>query len=317
VIEELSRADGSVGWFAMIASDGGYYSAFLSDDAAQELYGADPDVVTAGFTDPAGRAQVVDGGYLVSGRWPFASGCEHASWLASGCLVVDHRGKPSSSDGRPHWRVMMLPADSCMIVDSWHATGLLGTGSHHYTATNVFVPARHTFSFVELPKRPGPLYAFPTMFRANMAGVPLGIARAAIDTIRTMASRDDAGGTRLRESPFVQAGLAHVEGLVGAARTFVLDVVGDLWLDLLKGAQPSPEQRARYRLGLVTAFTSSRDAVDLLYRLGGGASVYTENLLDCQFRDIVTACQHALVQPKSYMAIGRMLLGLDSEELLF
>lgn len=313
LVEELARADGSVGWVAMIGSDGGFYSSLLSEQAAKELYGPDPDVVTAGFTEPLGTAEPVADGYVVSGRWPFGSASSHASWLASGCRVSAAASGDGQPTGKGQWRIAMLPADACVLEDTWHTTGLRATGSHHYRADGVFVPRSHTFCFDRAPRDLPPLYTLPTMYRANMAGVPLGIARAARDTVAELAGSHSSAAN----SAVLHSALAHAEALVGSARAFVMTTVSDLWDTVNSGEVPSIRQRAQFRLSIATAFDSCRQAVDILYRSAGGASVYAKNLVDRQFRDMLTVCQHAIAQPRSYAAVGRVLLGLEPEELLF
>jgi alkylation response protein AidB-like acyl-CoA dehydrogenase len=310
VIEELSRADGSVGWCAMIGSDGGYYASRLPRDAARRLYGPEPDAITAGFIDPIGRAAPVSGGYLVSGRWPFASASRHAQWLASGCHVA--HGSESE------WRIALLPAEACTLIDSWLATGLLATGSGHYEADDVFVPSDQTFRFDDEISDLPALYRFEGMHRANMAGVPLGIARGAIERFTEMASETRLStGVRLRDDATAQLALARAEALVGSSRAFMIAAIADMWETLESGHDVTLSQRTNFRLALATVFNACRDAVEEIYRAAGGRSVFRSSGLDRHLRDIVTACQHALFQPSSYIAAGRAMLGLAPDELLY
>jgi len=128
VIEALSVADASVGWCAMIGVDGGYMTGFLDQTVAREMY-PDIDVPTAFAASPTGRAVPVEGGYRVSGRWPFASGCHNAEWMIAGCIVSDGEGPPVGADGIPKTRQCFLPASDCQILDTWYTTGLRGTGA--------------------------------------------------------------------------------------------------------------------------------------------------------------------------------------------
>src|SRR5205809_984793 len=131
VVEELSRQDGSVGWCSMISSAGSFASAFLAPAVARRLCSS-TDFSLAGQVVPVGRAELVDGGYRVSGRYRFGSGCQHASILAGGCVVFAE-GKPRRlANGQPETRVVVFPPSACRILDTWHTTGLLGTGSHDF-----------------------------------------------------------------------------------------------------------------------------------------------------------------------------------------
>lgn len=124
-LEELSKADGSSGWIAMIGATTGVVSAYLPEDVARDVYR--PGVVTGGVVAPRGTAIATGEGYTVTGRWPFASGCEHSQWLICGCLV------PASADdlerlpgGDPEVRMALFPACEVEIIDTWHVSGLRG-----------------------------------------------------------------------------------------------------------------------------------------------------------------------------------------------
>src|SRR5918996_2072695 len=128
IIEELSHADGSAGWWAMIGSDGGFYSAALADDIGRSLY-RDLDAVTAGWVQPGGQLDRFDGGYRLSGRWQFGSGCTHADVMVGGAQVFTDGELVMATDGTPEWRIAMLPADRFDVLDTWDVTGLAGSGS--------------------------------------------------------------------------------------------------------------------------------------------------------------------------------------------
>ena len=178
VIETLARADGAAGWCAMINSDGGYFSAFIDQDAAREMY-RDLDAPTAASLFSAGRARQVAGGYRVSGRWKLRQRLP-ACGLVSGLL---HRGPDGElpqtrKDGGPEVRMCFMPVAQGEIIDTWFSTGLRGSGSHDFAVNDVFVPAQQTYDLNAIKVlRPGPLYAFPMMFAYNLPAVTLGIAR--------------------------------------------------------------------------------------------------------------------------------------------
>jgi alkylation response protein AidB-like acyl-CoA dehydrogenase len=312
VVEELSYADPSVGWCAMIGADGGYFSAFLEDAVGRALY-PDLDLVTASSTRPTGRAIVVDGGYRVGGRWQFSSGCQHSAYLVGNCFVFDDRGQRFLADGSPETRLCYLTADQCQILDTWTTTGLRGRGSHDFAAEDVFVPAERTFNTRTSPVlRDGPLYAWSFMFVVNGAGVPLGAARAAIDALLDLAaSKQTLAGTGLRDEAWVRTAVARADTLVGGARGYVYDALGEFWDVLLKGDVPTLRQRARFRLTLAGASQLCVEAVDLMYQAAGGSSIYATNPLDRLFRDVHTVHQHITNAPKVFEVAGQMLLGQE------
>jgi alkylation response protein AidB-like acyl-CoA dehydrogenase len=323
VVEELSRMDGSVGWCAMISSAGSFASAFLTPEVAQRLCGA-IDFSLAGQVVPVGRAELVEGGYRVSGRYRFGSGCQHASVVSGGCVVFEN-GKPRQLRGRPEIRMMLLSPSVCRILDTWHTTGLAGTGSHDFVVEDVFVPFAESWSFAERPHCSGALYRFPPLFLVSHAGVPLGIARAAVDAVLELAQHKELMpdphklfGTRLlREESRVHEIIAVAEGALAAARSFAYSFLEELWETLGRNEKPSPRQRALYRIMLIDVHRTAKEVVSTMYDLAATSAIYRSHPLDRLMRDIVTACQHGVVHPKMYRPAGRLLLGLESGDPLF
>ena len=131
VIEELARADGSVGWTVMIGAAAPALLGHLPAATFDAVYASGPDVISAGTFNPAGTATPVDGGFRASGQWSFASGCRHAQWFLAHCIVDDGR--------MPPLRMMVLPAADVQIVDTWSTMGMRGTGSHDFTVDGKFV----------------------------------------------------------------------------------------------------------------------------------------------------------------------------------
>src|SRR5207244_5707152 len=131
----------------MIGATSGVAAAYLPADAAREIYGP-ADVVTGGVFAPHGRAVVTDGGYRVTGRWPFASGCEHCAWLMGGSVVVENGTPRLLPNGMPDSRLMLFPATEARIIDTWTVSGLRGTGSHDIAVDDVFVPASRSLSLI-------------------------------------------------------------------------------------------------------------------------------------------------------------------------
>jgi indole-3-acetate monooxygenase len=316
ILEELAAADGSAGWCAMIGSDGGYYTAALDDDAARELY-PDLDKVTAGWIAPVGQLHRVAGGYRLEGRWQFGSGCTHADVIIGGALVFDGGVPVTTREGRPEMRWALLRADAFEILDTWDTTGLAGSGSHDYTITDTFVPAQHTFRFRDLHerrRRSGALYAWPGMFFSNFPAVPLGIARAALaDAEDLLADKVLMPEMRpARDEPRVRAGVAEAHAMVGAARSYVIDTLSDLWGTLETGDPPSLRQRGRMRGVHGFTLRSCLDAVRILADVVGSASIYRSCPIERRLRDLTTIGQHILTQSRSMETAGALWLGAES-----
>ena len=317
VVEELARINGSVGWLSMIGSAGSFLSAFLAPPAARRLFGGVNSVI-AGQIRPPHRGEVVEGGFRVSGTWHFASGCAHATTMVCGCIVHEG-GQPKLRGSHPEFRVMLVPASKVKFADVWHTTGMRGTGSNDYTVDNVFVPLEESVSMTEPPYCRGPLYLFPPLFLVSHAGVPLGIARSALDFVMELGSRKlmPTSGRPLREDTGVQETVAWAEASLGAARAYVYSTIEELWAALCKGDRPSPRQRATYRMMITYSHQVAKDIVSTLFDTAATSSIFRSSPLDRDMRDILTACQHYIVHLKTYRPAGRLLLGLESEELMF
>lgn len=315
-VERLAEVDASVGWYAMVGSDGGFYCSFLDPSVAKRLYGADPNVVTAGFVEPAGVARPVEGGYLVSGRWPFGSASYHSTWIASGCRVRSDNGD-DPAEGR--WIVAMLPRVACELHDTWHTIGLRASGSFDYTTQDHYVTSETTFSFLAGARRDEPLYRFPLMYRANVPGAALGAARGALREFMEWIAdrRDPLSGAARKESTHVQLALGKAEAAVAAARSYAEAVIGELWDGLLRGEQPDLDLRARFRLMIVHTGVTCRSAVQALFDACGGSVIFDRHPLQRRLRDLTTIAQHALLQEPNYALSGRVLMGLPPRDEVF
>jgi alkylation response protein AidB-like acyl-CoA dehydrogenase len=317
-IEAIAAADGSAAWSVMIGATSGVASAYLSEDAAREIYAISPEGVTGGVFAPLGRATVVEGGYRVSGRWPFASGCEHCTWLMGGSVVLEHGRPELLPSGMPDSRLMLFPAAEARIIDTWTVAGLRGTGSHDIAVDDLFVPAVRSLSLItDRPRHPGALYAFPVfgLLALGIAAVALGIARTAIDELVALASGKTPSGSRrlLAERPVVQAEVAEAEAMLGAARALVFATVGTAWETARAEGAIDIGQRARLRLAATHATISAARAVDRMYNAGGGTAVYAASPLQRCFRDVHVATQHTMVAPATLELAGRILLGLEAD----
>jgi len=318
VVETLAAADGAAGWSAMIGATSGVASAYVAEEAAREIYGAGWDAITGGAFAAHGAATVVDGGYRVRGRWPFASGCEHCTWLMGGCVILDGGRPRLLASGAPDARLVLFPASAARIIDTWNVAGLRGTGSHDIAVEDLFVAATHSFSLVtDRPWAAGPLYAFPVfgLLALGIAAVALGIARAAIDELTRLAREKTPTGSRRRlaDRATVQAQVAEAEAGLGAARALVFETIAAAWERARADGAIGLLERARLRLAATHATLAAVRATDLMYTAGGGTAVYATSPLQRQFRDVHVVTQHIMVAPATLELTGRLLLGLDAD----
>lgn len=311
-LEELAVGNAAVAWCVMIQIDSGQYSGLLDPKVARRLFPR-LDATTSNVIRAAGRAQKVEGGYLVNGRWPFASGCQHAEWFAGGCHVfeADGSGPVTGEDGRPLHRMVIAKRDEFIIHDTWHTTGLRGTGSNDIEAKDLFVPADHMFGF-DAQSHAGALYQWPAILVAKMPGVVLGIARSAIELV-TLYMR-----SKKMKSEYVALAVADAQTQYASSRAYVYSTLETLWARLQAGQQPTEQERIAIYLARANAFQSARQAVQILFDAFGGPAVYSKKTpLERHLRDLTTACQHTFGQRRAQLAAGEMMLGTLEEPVLF
>ena len=299
--EAVARGNASAGWCISIAITSSLLVAYLPASSRDALFG-DGRGVAAGVWAPRGRGRTVEGGVMVSGRWPFCSGISHADMMFAGCLVDDQR-VPS---------VVALRKEDLQVLDTWHTLGLRGTGSHDTVADEVFVPPDRVFSLFDGPIVDRPLYRFPVFgfFALSIAAAALGNARGAIDDLIELAcAKKGLGSTRtLAERPATQAAVATAESALSAARALYYEAIEAGWQASQDGEGVSVEIRNRLRLAATHAVRTSADVVRDMYDLAGGSAIYDSSPLQRRFRDAYTATAHFQVNEASRELPGRVLL---------
>ncbi|HTQ20257.1 acyl-CoA dehydrogenase family protein [Mycobacterium sp.] len=299
--EAVARGDTSAGWCVSIAITSALLVAYLPASSRDEMFGGGRGVA-AGVWAPRGTARSVDGGVVVSGRWPFCSGINHADMMFAGCFIDDRR-VPS---------VVALPKADLQVLDTWHTLGLRGTGSHDSVAEDVFVPTERVLSVFDGPALDRPLYRFPVFgfFALCIGAAALGNARAAIDDLVELAGgKKGLGATRtLAERPATQAAVATAEAALSAARALYYESIEAAWQASQDPGAVSVALRNRLRLAATHAVRTSADVVRNMYDLAGGSAIYDTSPLQRRFRDAFTATAHFQVNEASRELPGRLLL---------
>ena len=289
--------------------------------AQHEIWGASPDnLIGSALIFPLGRARRVEGGYRLSGRWPFSSGIDPSSWNMIGALVFDEDTEHSEP------RMFLLPASDYQIIDTWHVVGLTGTGSKDVEVKDAFVPDWRTLAAEQIKGgrnpgsevNPAPLYQLPaiSLFGFCIAGVSLGIARGAIrhfaETTRTRLSAYT--GKNLADFSTIQVHLAEAAALADAAEAIMLRDCEEATRITEAGATASLEEKARWRRDGAFAASLSTKAVDLLFTATGGRAIYARNPIQRAFRDVHAANAHYVLAWDVNAAIyGRVALGLPPD----
>src|SRR5215470_14480443 len=317
----IGRGCGSTAWVLANLAAHHWLLAMWHPEAQDEIWGESPDsLISSALIFARGRAQRVSGGYRLSGRWPFSSGVDSATWNMFGAVVSDE------DTGQSEPRMFLVPARDYTVIDTWQVIGLAGTGSKDIEVNDVFVPSYRTLAAERIrggPNRgsevnPGVLYQLPavSMFAFAIAGVSLGIARGALqhfaETTRTRLS--SYTGRNLADFSTVQVRLAEAAALADAAEALVLRDCDEATQITESGVVPSLEQKASYRRDGAFAATLCTRAVDLLFSATGGGAIYERNPIQRAFRDVHAANAHYVLNWDVNGAMyGRVALGLPPD----
>ncbi|MGE0384675.1 MAG: acyl-CoA dehydrogenase family protein [Gammaproteobacteria bacterium] len=320
VWEAVGRIDSAAGWnLAQQGSAGFGMSARLPPAGIERLYGAGVPILSGAGAPPCPAVEV-DGGFRLSGRVPFVSGCHHADWLFVIAMPVTG-GAPrlDPATGQPQLRVAFLPRSDARILDSWDTLGMRGTGSADVLLEDLFVPAALVAPLAGPDLHPafaGPLFAFhPWQAIHGEAVASLAIAGAAIDRLVTIAHARSASYSQvpLREREYVQLDLGRAVALVDAARAYLHQSAQEAWAVLSDGQSLTMAERLRLQLAACNAAEAGARAVDLVHEAAGSASIRNDQGLARLFRDAHTVTQHATKSTPRYISAGRVMLGLASD----
>jgi indole-3-acetate monooxygenase len=322
VVELLAEAAGAAGWNLANNTICQLVSLGLPDEGVHEIYAQGADSVIAGTAVMGGgRAVPVEGGYRVTGRWPFGSGCQEGSWMLGSFQILDGDQPRRSPDGSSvFWRGFFQRSEAQIVEGSWDVAGLRATGSFDWTVDDVFLPERRTMVHAGAPldnqwKRwSGISYALPAQawVGPHHSAVITGIARAGIDAlIELAAAKTPRGRTgRLCENPQVQEAVGRADAILEAGRAYRTAMITELWNTVAAGEETTLEQRARCRLAAVHSADSAREAMDLMYRQGGSTSYKRESRLAECWRDLHVVGQAVTLAPEWYPIGGRVLLNM-------
>ncbi|NJN52712.1 MAG: flavin-dependent monooxygenase [Gammaproteobacteria bacterium] len=315
VFETLARGDASCGWVAFIGATSGTVLVRVPEAAARAIF-PHPDTLIAGVFAPNGRAEIVDGGFRVNGRWQWGSGTQNADWVLGGCQITQNGEAVTTRAGAPRNHMMIFAANDVAFLDTWHVTGLRGTGSTDFQVTDLFVPTAHAVGYEVTANPERPLYQFPqfTLLALGIAAVALGIARDAIDELVTLATTKVRAGSSssIASRPHSQMEVAQAEATLRSARAFFYDSLGQAWEKALAGKPVPVDERRDLRLATTHAVQSAVKVVDAMYTLAGGAAVYQSSRLQRHFRDVHVATQHIMVAPSTLETVGRLYLGVET-----
>ncbi len=324
VLQEIASGCPASGWVLMVLGIHNWEVALLDPQAATDLWGGDDTVRASSSYAPFGRAEAVEGGYRVSGRWKFSSGSDHATWVFLGSFV------PSADGSPPDYRVFLIPRGDYQVIDgTWNVVGLEGTGSKDIQVDGCFVPAYRSHSLTQhfvahetadpgLKTFTNPFYRIPfgVAFHNGVASVIAGMARGMVDLYREQMQirRSNVTGEVLNANPAVQRRVQIADAKARQARGLIRDVVEDCEAHVLAGREVPLDMRARCVGDAATVGELCAEASVLLYRGSGGKVVYRDNLVGLFFRNIQAGCNHVCMDlDKLGVNAGGTLLGLPNQ----
>ncbi|MDE0813760.1 MAG: acyl-CoA dehydrogenase family protein [Alphaproteobacteria bacterium] len=310
VLEALAYASSAASWCAMVGSTSvGLPGAFLPDTAIAEMFPSGHIPLGAVVAMPIGKTEIVDGGYLLSGRWPFASGVRHSEWIGAGAIVV--------RDGTPERRMMVFPTASVELHDNWQVAGLKGTGSCDFSVDGLFVQEAFTWNLLDgVQNRGGPVYQIghPGFVANEHAGFALGVARRALDAFTEREAAKKRGYTgklsSLSARPAVQRMLGAGDLKLRAARSLAIELNDAAYQAVVEGGRPSTRLQGELRAIASYCTEVALEVVTDTFRYSGGGAIYQQNILQQCLRDMNVAAQHLMVSEIAYENLGQMMLGV-------
>ena len=316
VIETLAEADGSTAWCVNQNAVFATAAATMPEETAREIW-SDQRAVVANGPPTFAEAVPVDGGYRLTGRWNFSSGCRHATWMAAMApiqhLDQDEEGSTKENDVR----ILLMPKNEVDLVDVWQVQGLRGTGTFSFEVQDQFVPSIRTYDPSDRRREAGPLYVIPTslLFPSGFACVALGVARAGLDSAIEIAGgkRPDLDKDPLRDQAVVQRQIGQAEAVWGSARAFLLEAASAAWESACNVHSLSLEERIRLRLAGTHAIRMAAEVVDIAYNLCGSSSIFANNPIQRRFQDAHVITQHVQGRMAHYETAGQFFLGLEPE----
>ena len=322
VIEVIAGADASTAWCLGQGAGCAMAAAYLKPEVARRLFGP-ADAVLAWGAGIQGKATAVDGGYRVTGKWTFASGCANATLLGGHSYIFERDGTPRKrADGRQADRTLLFVKSKATIHDMWHTIGLRGTASYTYEVADLFVPDEETIDREapsEVVER-GTLYLFSAtlVYAAAFSALMLGLAQALVRELKALAMTKTPRGapSTLKESPVFQSQLALLEARLRACRAYLHTTLEGAWDKAAATREMTIVDAADLKLATTYAINQSVEVATEAYRAAGQTAIFPTNPFERRLRDVLSASQQTQGRPSNFTTIGRVMLGLPPDTIL-
>jgi len=316
VLLEISRTCMSSAWVLGVIAVHNWQMNLFDDQAAQEVWGEDSSVLISSSYAPMGQVTVVDGGFRLSGRWSFSSGCEHCDWVFFGAVVPTAEAPWDMLN----YRTFLLPRGDYQIVEHWDVVGLSGTGSHDIVVKDVFVPEHRTHNMLaddggrKFMHKP-PLYRLPFMqvFSRAVSTPSLGALEGALEKYIGVAKTRLAGPIAMKDDPDAKRLAAEVDAAVSSMKT-TLFANFDSLMDYARRSEIAPPlERARFRYNTATVADRCVALSSRMLKGSGSSGIRNSSALLKQHNDILASQAHvANVSAPFEVNLGGMLFGQDS-----
>ncbi len=317
-IEALAYADASTAWCLNQSNVSTCAAAYMDREAAREMFGQPATGLAWGSRHDRSVVVAVDGGYLVTGRWSFASGNRHVPWMGAHSLVRQPDGSPVlRPDGTPEERSFLFPRGQAAVTDDWQVLGLRGTGSDTYEVRELFVPAARcpARDRPEERRENGPLYKFVShiAYASGFSGIALGVARSLLDAATALCrgKNSRAAINPLAQNQAVQQNIAGLEARWHAARAYWLQTMVECWKAAQQDELPL-SHRLSLRLATTHAMNEATEVSVGAYRATGAHGPLDSQPFERRFRDAMTVSQHLQASAAHVEAVGRHLLGAEA-----
>jgi 3-hydroxy-9,10-secoandrosta-1,3,5(10)-triene-9,17-dione monooxygenase len=304
-VRDIAGACGSTGWVSSVVGVHPWQVALFPDEAQQAVWGADPSTRLSSSYAPTGKATVTDGGYTLSGKWSFSSGCDHCSWVLLGGLVFNAEGNVVD------FKTFLVPRENYTIVDVWNVVGLSGTGSNDILVEDVFVPEAFTLSMSDTGRCYGPgqeqntsdLYKLPfhSIFTGTITTPIIGMARGAYaEHVEMQQKRVRAAylGEKASLDPFAAVRIAKASSEIDAAWALLVNNIREEQAHVARGEQIPLGLRLRVRRDQVLGTQRAIDAIDSLFEASGGRALASGSYLQRAWRDAHAGRVHAANDPE-------------------
>lgn len=309
VVRTIAHVDGSTAWCFNQGAVWATTSCRAPRALAEEVWG-DPRTVVGNGPPQGASCEEVDGGFLISGRWNFSSGCRHANWLAA---LTAGPNQPA--------RLHMVPRDELELLDVWQVHGLRGTGSYSFHADRHFVPTSRSFPTNSPTNESGPLYVIPQslMFACGFGCVALGVARSGLDSVYELArnKKPQFGRQTLAQDPVVQSKVGRAEALWQAAKALLYESVHAVWENVCDTGSITLDERLQLRMVGTHAIRQSADVIDIVYNLSGSTSIFESTKIQRKFQDIHVITQQVQGRESHYQTVGSHFLGEEPKGGIF